>query len=63
MIRPDFAQWNQTSDHILRLSIETEHPPSRELLQMFDIIETVPINAARWIQEISPQNETLPPPV
>ena len=59
MIRPDFAKWNQNADDIRRLSIEAEHPRSRERFQALYMIGTDHKNASQWAQAINRQKQTV----
>lgn len=45
MIRPDFAKWGQVPDDIFRLSLEAEHPRSRERFQALNLIGIEQTNA------------------
>lgn len=38
MVRPDFAKWGQTVEDMRRLSMEAEHPRSRERLGVSRIL-------------------------
>lgn len=46
MVRPEFEKWNQTVEDIRRLSIEAEHPRSRERLQALYMIASKQENGA-----------------
>lgn len=59
MIRPDFAKWNQDAEDIRRLSIEAEHPRSRERFQALYIIGSGQKNASHWAQQINRQKQTV----
>ena len=59
MIRPDFAKWKQTASDLQRLSIEAEHPRSRERFQALYLIGTKQTNATQWAQEIGRKNQTV----
>lgn len=52
MIRPDFAQWGQTPEDIYRLSLDAEHPRSRERFQALYMIGTKQTNATQWAKRI-----------
>ena len=59
MIRPDFAKWGQTPEDIYRLSLEAEHPRSRERFQALYMIGTEQTNATRWAKRIGRQDQTV----
>jgi transposase len=59
MIRPDFAKWDQDAEEMRRLSIEAEHPRSRERFQALYIIGSGQENASRWAQQINRQKQTV----
>jgi hypothetical protein len=45
MVRPDFEKWSQSAEDIRRLSIEAEHPRSRERFQALYMIGSGQENA------------------
>jgi len=59
MVRPDFGKWNQTTEDIRRLSIEAEHPRSRERFQALYMIGSEQDNASHWAQSINRQKQTV----
>ena len=59
MVRPEFEKWNQTAEDIRRLSIEAEHPRSRERFQALYMIGSEQNNASRWAQGINRQKQTV----
>lgn len=59
MVRPDFAKWNQSAEAMRRLSIEAEHPRSRERFQALYMIGTDQKNASQWAQGINRQKQTV----
>jgi transposase len=59
MIRPDFEKWNQSALEMRRLSIEAEHPRSRERFQALYIIGSGQKNASQWAKEINRQKQTV----
>ena len=59
MIRPDFAKWNQDAEAMRRLSLEAEHPRSRERLQALYMIGSGQKNASQWAQQINRQKQTV----
>lgn len=59
MIRPDFMKWGQTPEDVYRLSLEAEHPRSRERFQALYMIGTYQTNATQWAKRIGRQNQTV----
>ena len=59
MVRPDFEKWNQKAEDIRRLSIEAEHPRSRERFQALYIIGREQENASQWAKDIKRQKQTV----
>lgn len=59
MIRPDFEKWNQKAEDIRSLSIEAEHPRSRERFQALYMIGTEQKQASQWAKEIKRQKQTV----
>ena len=59
MVRPDFEKWNQTAEDVRRLSVEAEHPRSRERFQALYIIGSHQDNASHWAQGIKRQKQTV----
>ena len=59
MVRPDFGKWNQTTEGIRRLSIEADHPRSRERFQALYMIGSEQDNASHWAQSINRQKQTV----
>ena len=59
MIRPDFEKWNQNAEDIRRLSIEAEHPRSRERFQALYMIGSGQKNASQWAKDIKRQKQTV----
>lgn len=59
MVRPDFEKWNQKAEDIRRLSIETEHPRSRERFQALYMIGARQKKASQWAKEIKRQKQTV----
>ncbi len=59
MIRPDFEKWKQSAEDIRRLSIEAEHPRSRERFQALYIIGSGQKNASQWAKQIKRQKQTV----
>jgi transposase len=59
MVRPDFEKWHQTAEDMRRLSIEAEHPRSRERFQALYIIGTRQKQSSQWAKEINRQKQTV----
>ena len=59
MIRPNVAKWNQTVADLRRLSIEADHPRSRERFLALYMIASGHRNAAQWAAEIGRTDETV----
>lgn len=59
MVRPDFEKWNQTVQDIRRLSIEAEHPRSRERFQALYMIGSEQDNASHWAKDIQRRKQTV----
>jgi transposase len=59
MVRPDFEKWDQSTEDIRRLSIEAEHPRSRERFQALYMIGTRQKKASQWAKEIKRQKQTV----
>lgn len=59
MLRPDFEKWGQSAEEMYRLSMEAEHPRTRERCLALYMIGTGQTNATRWAQQIGRQNMTV----
>ncbi len=59
MVRPDLGKWDQKAEDIRRLSIEAEHPRSRERFQALYIIGSEQKNASQWAKDIKRQKQTV----
>jgi transposase len=59
MVRPDFEKWNQSAEEIRRLSIEANHPRSRERFQALYMIGSGQHNASQWAKQIKRQKQTV----
>lgn len=59
MIGPDFAKWQQTAEVILRLSVESSHPRSRERYLALYMVGSGQANATQWAQASGRENETV----
>ena len=59
MVRPDFEKWNQTVRDIRRLSIEAEHPRSRERFQALYMIGSEQDTASHWAKDIERRKQTV----
>jgi hypothetical protein len=52
MVRPDVGKWGQTLSDLRRLSVEAEHPRTRERFLALFMIGSQQTNATRWAAEI-----------
>jgi hypothetical protein len=52
MVRPDVARWGQSLSDLRRLSVEAEHPRTRERFLALYMIGSGQTNATRWAAEI-----------
>jgi transposase len=59
MIRPDFQKWEQSAEDIRHLSLEAEHPRSRERFQALYMIGTGQQNASQWARNIKRRKQTV----
>ncbi len=59
MVRPDFEKWHQSAEDIRRLSIEAEHPRSRERFQALYMIGTGQKSPSQWAKQIKRQKQTV----
>jgi transposase len=59
VIRPDFEKWHQQPDDLRRLSIEADHPRSRERFQALYMIGSGQKKASQWAKEIDRQKQTV----
>jgi len=59
MVRPDFEKWGQKAENIRRLSVEAEHPRSRERFQALYMIGTKQKNASKWAKKIKRRKQTV----
>lgn len=59
MIRPDVAKWNQKLSDLRRLSVEAEHPRTRERFLALYMIGTKQANATKWAAEIGRSDEAV----
>lgn len=59
MVRPDFEKWKQKAEDVRRLSIEAEHPRSRERFQALYMIGSGQKKASQWAKEIKRQKQTV----
>jgi hypothetical protein len=59
MVRPDTAKWGQSVDDMRRLSIEAEHPRTRERFQALYQIGSEQTNATQWAIEIGRDDNTV----
>ena len=59
MIRPDFEKWGQSAEEIRRLSLEAEHPRSRERFQALYMIGSGQQTASQWAKTIKRRKQTV----
>jgi transposase len=59
MLRPNFGNWEQSIEDIRRLSIEAEHPRSRERFQAVYQIGSHQTNATEWAEKIGRNPRTV----
>lgn len=59
MVRPDFQKWDQSAEEMRRLSLEAEHPRSRERFQALYMIGSGQKNASQWAQTIQRRKQTV----
>ncbi len=59
MIRPNFAGWGQSAEDMRRMSIEAEHPRSREHYQALYMIGTEQSHATEWAARIGRNARTV----
>lgn len=59
MVRPDVKKWGQTPSDLRRLSVEAEHPRSRERFLALYLIAMEQTSATRWAEEIGHTKETV----
>jgi hypothetical protein len=59
MVRPDVAKWDQTLADLRRLSIEADHPRTRERFQALYMIGSEQSNATAWAAESGRCDETV----
>ena len=59
MLRPDCGKWEQSLEDLRRLSIEAEHPRSRERFQALYQIGSRQSNATDWAAKIGRNTRTV----
>jgi len=59
MLRPDCGKWEQSLEDLRRLSIEAEHPRSRERFQALYQIGSRQSNATDWAEKIGRNARTV----
>jgi transposase len=59
MIRPDIAKWEQSLAELRRLSVEAEHPRTRERFLALYLIGSGQTNAAQWSAETKRADATV----
>jgi hypothetical protein len=59
MVRPDLTRWNQSLDDLLRGSIDSPHPLTRERYLALYNIASGQANASSFAKMINRENETV----
>ncbi len=59
MVRPDPSKWGQTLADFRRLSVEAEHPRTRERFLALYMIGSCHRNATQWSAEIERDDDTV----
>ncbi len=59
MLRPEIEKWGQSAEDMRRLSIEAEHPRSRERFQALYMMSSGQSNASRWAKTIKRCQQTV----
>jgi hypothetical protein len=59
MVRPEPAKWGQSLADLRRLSVEAEHPRTRERFLALYMIGNQQTNATRWAAEIGRDDNTV----
>ncbi|MEZ6141438.1 MAG: helix-turn-helix domain-containing protein [Zavarzinella sp.] len=59
MIRPNITKWNQTTDDLRRLALESEHPRTRERFMALYQIALGHTNATAYAAEIGRCDDML----
>lgn len=59
MIRPETEKWGQTLADLRRLSVEAEHPRTRERFLALYLIGSERTNATQWADEIERDDNTV----
>jgi len=59
MVRPDFQKWAQSAEEIRRLSVEAQHPRSRERFQALYMIGSGQENASQWAEKTQRRPQTV----
>ena len=59
MLRPNFEKWKQNAEEMRRLSIEADHPRSRERFQALYMIGSGQTNASQWASRIKRCQQTV----
>lgn len=59
MVRPDVNKWEQRPSDLRRLSVEAEHPRSRERFLALYMIALDQSSATGWAEEIGHTKETV----
>jgi transposase len=59
MVRPDIHKWGQSPSDLRRLSVEAEHPRSRERFLALYMISSEQTSAYGWSKEVGRTKETV----
>lgn len=59
MVRPNLAKWDQTLSDLRRLSVEAEHPRTRERFLALYMVGSKQSNATQWAVEIGRTDDTV----
>jgi transposase len=59
MVRPDVHKWGQSPSDLRRLSVEAEHPRSRERFLALYMISSEQTSAYGWSKEVGRRKETI----
>lgn len=59
MLRPDYTKWNQTSEDLLKLSMDAASLRSRERYLALYMIGSHQSNATKWAAQIGREDQTV----
>ena len=59
MVRPDLSAWGHTLADLRRLTVQAQHPRSRERLLALYMIASQQTNATTWAAHIGRAKETV----